>query len=346
MIREFRFLTQILENLELNANLIKSICVKRVDVNLFAVKAYREESDYPILGGQVSDRNFWYVATGNKIKKFEKGHVNRFHFRSAKKVTKSVQPIGAQLLTVSEDIHTIVEVNWHGNYRGAAKFSVVIYKMHDFDWRDHCRQIYAQAKEETPEQVNKVKWRKEIKTGTIKHLRLDPVRNPRGTGVIEPDEPNESGKPTLFMFHSRTMVSEDHDNSMCFDFCSRAFVGKNDGRLPKIGDRIVYYESYSGRDSCYLTMSWCFADEWEAAEREILERPQGAWDYRCRAVTLDKKKEILWEGWLHEWNEFFKLPRKQRPAFMETVQGWVHFKTLRGWDNSMGGHRDYNPELR
>lgn len=187
-----------------------------------------------------------------------------------------------------------------------------------------------------------------IKTGTIKHFRLDQNRNIRGTGIIEPDEQSESGeKKTLFFSGRRSVVREGNDGTLRFDLCSRSFLGEDDDRIPKVGDRIVYYESYSGHDGCHSTMCWAFLDEWEAAEQEVLERPQGPRDYRCRAIVQDEsdQEQIVWEGWLHEWNEFFNLPKDSRPAFMKDTRGVVHYQTLSGWDNCMGGHPDYYPEF-
>jgi hypothetical protein len=138
LVREFPFLAQIFAEMNLSADYVSNIEVKRGDRNLLEVKPSAWSHDAGGNGEHCGHRLFWCIASGETIKlESAWSRVIPYHRNDQ----QDAAPIGAQLLSLNRDAQFVVEVHEeHWDWEELMS-AVVIYKMNGFDWRQFCRLI-------------------------------------------------------------------------------------------------------------------------------------------------------------------------------------------------------------
>lgn len=158
MIREFPFVAHILNGQDLWAETIGNIEVARVDENLLSITPFAESHDAGEYGDYSKSRHFWYVLDDDikTIVTMDSAWC-RSQVPHGVKGFETALPIGAQLLPTTKKVLFIVELYRENANDGEGESRyVVVYKMHDLDWRKRCRHM--QNEVDAWKQYGKPNW--------------------------------------------------------------------------------------------------------------------------------------------------------------------------------------------
>mgnify|MGYP003475892761 FL=1 len=140
MREEFTFLDQILEEQSLkHVNSLQNIEVARGDQNLLEVTPFAVAHDMGEYGDYNKSRIFYTVNADGIAVQLGSAWC-RSQVPHGTKGAHSAEPIGAQILPMTQDIEFLVEVNQENDGCTCEKY-IIIYRMKGFDWRKACRHM-------------------------------------------------------------------------------------------------------------------------------------------------------------------------------------------------------------
>ncbi|MFZ1720772.1 MAG: hypothetical protein WAU28_05545 [Candidatus Moraniibacteriota bacterium] len=139
--REFPCISKILTDdaLYLSTDSIGDFKVKRGDVNLLEVtpSAWSDDSG---MGEFQGHRFFWIVDWNDEVTQLKSSWCRSIVPHGTRSAEDAL-PIGRQLFALNKRINYIVEIGWQGwdDEDISGRQSLVVYKMHGFDWLSHRR---------------------------------------------------------------------------------------------------------------------------------------------------------------------------------------------------------------